>query len=90
MSVDERAKISKVFSTGRKFPRADRIAATKLLERRAQVRERLQELSDALQPHDMHFGYRVFDEIVMSIVHAERDGLFGPDGFDERSMPRCS
>ena len=41
-----------------------------------EVRARLQALNDLLHPHDLHFGYRVFDEIVAYLGEAEHNGLY--------------
>jgi 5-methylcytosine-specific restriction endonuclease McrBC GTP-binding regulatory subunit McrB len=47
------------------------------------VRTELQQLNHALQPSNLHFGYRVFDEIVLFLVRATQNGLFAGDG-DQR------
>ena len=41
--------------------------------------EHLTTLNALLQPHDLHFGYRVFDEIMMFLANAEGSPVF--DGF---------
>ena len=37
----------------------------------------MQILNRSLQPFDLHFGYRVFDEITAYLVNAEENGLYG-------------
>ena len=39
-------------------------------------RSHLGSLKDLLEPHDLHFGYRVFDEIVAFCANAEDNGLW--------------
>lgn len=82
LSSNERREIAQAFSVGGTYPRTDREGAIELLEDAPQVRDRLQSLSDALLPYEMHFGYRVFDEIVSFLVHAGRNKLF-PEGLDD-------
>ena len=41
-----------------------------------EIRDRLQTLKDLLRPHDLHFGYRVFDEIVAFLAAAESNKLY--------------
>jgi energy-coupling factor transporter ATP-binding protein EcfA2 len=48
-------------------------------------RQHLSTLNTLLQPHDLHFGYRVFDEIMMFLANAEGSPIFegfGPDELD--------
>jgi hypothetical protein len=82
LTASERREIAQAFSVDGTYPRNDRKGAADLLEDEPQVRDRLQALSDALQPYEMHFGYRVFDEIVGFLVHANRNKLF-PEGIDD-------
>lgn len=82
LSASERREVAQAFSVGGSYPRLDRAGAEDLLEDTPQVRERLQSLTEALQPFEMHFGYRVFDEIVLFLVHASRNKLF-PEGLDD-------
>jgi predicted RNA-binding protein with PUA-like domain len=51
-----------------------RIAA--YLTEHPNLRTRLQNLNNLLRPYDLHFGYRVFDEIVAFNDAAGRNGLF--------------
>jgi 5-methylcytosine-specific restriction enzyme B len=40
------------------------------------LRDKLQVLNRSLQPFDLHFGYRVFDEIAAYLANAEMNGLY--------------
>ncbi len=82
LTASERREVAQAFSVGGTYPRVNRKGAEDLLEIAPQVRDRLQALTDALQPFEMHFGYRVFDEIVLFLVHASRNKLF-PEGLDD-------
>lgn len=42
----------------------------------AQCRQHLQTLNQLLQPYDLHFGYRVFDEIIAFADAAQRSRVF--------------
>jgi 5-methylcytosine-specific restriction protein B len=50
------------------------------LQDREDVRDALQDLNEQLQPHNMHFGYRVFDEIVLFLARARQNGLLAAEG----------
>ena len=40
------------------------------------LRELLQNLNEQLSPYALHFGYRVFDEVVTFSAAAERSGVY--------------
>ncbi|MCS6860916.1 MAG: hypothetical protein NZT92_11430, partial [Abditibacteriales bacterium] len=42
-------------------------------------RDHLENLKTLLAPHNLHFGYRVFDEIMLFLIHAQSPVVF--DGF---------
>lgn len=55
------------------------------------LRQRLQILNKHLQPFDLHFGYRVFDEIVAYLANAETNGFYkdlspSADPFDSATL----
>jgi hypothetical protein len=56
----------------------ERIAA--YVDAHPEVRDHLQSLNTLLQPYSMHFGFRVFDEIVSFLAAAEENDLFGDLG----------
>jgi 5-methylcytosine-specific restriction protein B len=43
-------------------------------------------LNESLRPYELHFGYRVFDEIVTFLIAAEDNGLFEPIGGLEAAL----
>jgi hypothetical protein len=64
------------FSQNGQFQRVakDRIAA--YVAAHPEVRDHLQSLNTLLQPYSMHFGFRVFDEIVSFLAAADENALF--------------
>jgi hypothetical protein len=76
----ERQAILEDFSQEGRFARIekDRIAA--YVAAHLEVRDRLQRLNELLRPHDLHFGYRVFDEIVSFLAAAKKNGLYAEQG----------
>lgn len=67
----ERQALLDNFSFGGRFAQVDKTAIAALVERRLEVRARLQTLNTLLRRHDLHFGYRVFDEITTFLIAAE-------------------
>jgi 5-methylcytosine-specific restriction endonuclease McrBC GTP-binding regulatory subunit McrB len=66
------------FAQGGQFARIDKRAIAAYVRESGGVRERLQTLSEQLRPYQLHFGYRIFDEIVTFLISAEANGLY-PD-----------
>ena len=64
------------FSQGGRFTRIEKGAIAKFIRVHPEVRDQLHTLYQALHPYDLHFGYRVFDEIVTFLVAAEHNGLY--------------
>jgi 5-methylcytosine-specific restriction protein B len=64
------------FTVGGQFARIDKEAIADYVKGHSQVRSRLQVLNNLLRSYDLHFGYRVFDEIVSFLVAAEGNGLY--------------
>jgi len=65
------------------FPRIDRNAITALLAHDERPRQWLGTLNRLLEPHHMHFAYRVFDEIMAFVDLGLKNGLFaGLNGSD--------
>lgn len=83
LTAQERLVVARAFSSQGTYVRTDRKAASKLLDDHPEFRDRLQSLCELLEPYEMHFGYRVFDEVVTFLVHAHRNGLFGSKGLDD-------
>ncbi len=74
------------FSRGGQFVRLDKKAIQAFVENHPQVREWLNTLNQSLQPCELHFGYRVFDEIVTFLIASEANGLFEPIGGLEAAL----
>ena len=64
----------------------DKQYIAKYLSNHPQVRTRLQTLNDLLRPYDLHFGYRVFDEILWFLDAAEYNKLFADLGDYEAAL----
>lgn len=73
------------FTNQGRFAIVDKAAVANFVQRYPTYRGHLTKLNALLQPHDLHFGYRVFDEIMMFLTNTEGSsvsGDFGPDGLD--------
>jgi energy-coupling factor transporter ATP-binding protein EcfA2 len=80
-----RAQLLPDFTNQGRFAIVDKDAVADFVRQYPTHREHLTELNALLQPHDLHFGYRVFDEIMMFLANAEGSpvfGGFGPDRLD--------
>jgi len=75
-SDEERQAILEDFGNGGTFVRISKEVIGEYVREHPEVRERLQKLNELLRPHELHFGYRVFDEIVSFLDAAERNGLY--------------
>lgn len=64
------------FSRNGKFACMEKTVISAYISTHPQVRNRLQTLNDLLRPYDLHFGYRVFDEIVAFLAAAEENNLY--------------
>lgn len=53
------------------------------LDAHPQTRAQLQVLNTMLYPTDLHFGYRVFDEIILFLDAADSNGLFDSESPEE-------
>jgi len=76
----ERQAVLEQFSRGREFARVDKTVVAAWVAAHPQTRDRLQRLNDLLRPYDLHFGYRVFDEIVAFLAAAEANNLYADLG----------
>jgi len=72
----KRQALLEQFSHSGKFARVEKAAVATCIAAHPEVRNRLQTLNDLLRPHDLHFGYRVFDEIVSFLAAAEKNSLY--------------
>lgn len=64
------------FSQDGQFPRVAKERISAYVDEHPEVRDHLQSLNTLLQPYSMHFGFRVFDEIVAFLATADENGLF--------------
>ncbi len=78
-----RAQLLPDFTNQGRFAIVDKAAVADFVQQYPTCREHLTKLNTRLQPYDLHFGYRVFDEIMMFLANAEGSPVFdgfGPDG----------
>ncbi|MGB8648556.1 MAG: EVE domain-containing protein [Anaerolineae bacterium] len=52
----------------------------------SEVRSRLQNLNALLRPYGLHFGYRVFDEVILFLCAADSNRLFAGSGNLETAL----
>ena len=86
LTEPERHALLLAFSNGGTFSRIDRARVGDLVGRHPNLRDWLQTLNGLLRPFHMHFGYRVFDEVLAFVDHAERNRLFVSIAGDERAL----
>ncbi len=80
-----RAQLLPDFTNQGRFAIVDKNAVADFVRQYPTHREHLKELNVLLRSHDLHFGYRVFDEIMMFLANAEGSPVFdgfGPGGLD--------
>ena len=70
----------KEFTRDNTFVRIDKEEIKAFVQTHPEFPLKLQSLNQKLQPYTMHFGYRVFDEIMMFLKNAEANGM--KDAFD--------
>lgn len=81
LSDAERQALLAAFTRNGRFPRIDKAEIAEYVAEHPEVRDRLQALNTLLQRDTLHFGYRVFDEIVTFLAVADENGMF--DGLGE-------
>jgi 5-methylcytosine-specific restriction endonuclease McrBC GTP-binding regulatory subunit McrB len=76
--LDERGRWSLLdgFTFGGTFARIDKRGIVDYVTACPEVRSWLQSLNSLLRAYDLHFGYRVFDEIVSFLSAADQSGLY--------------
>lgn len=82
LSIEERQALLQVFSNQRRFAVIDKSVIASYLQSHPEVRQQLQRLNYLLRPYDLHFGYRVFDEIIAFLDAAESSQVFAE--FDDQ------
>lgn len=77
---DEEATLKRnslhAFARDKRFAVIDKGEVADFVSRHETYRSHLGRLKDLLEPHDLHFGYRVFDEITAFCANAENNGLW--------------
>jgi 5-methylcytosine-specific restriction endonuclease McrBC GTP-binding regulatory subunit McrB len=76
LSDAERQALLAAFTRDGRFPRIDKAEIAAHVADHPEVRDRLQTLNVLLQRDNLHFGYRVFDEIVTFLAVADENGMF--------------
>jgi hypothetical protein len=76
LNAEQRQSLLQVFSNDGQFAVIDKEEIGAYLAGHPELRGRLQNLNTLLKPHELHFGYRVFDEIVAFLAAAEHNTLF--------------
>ncbi|WP_027482362.1 MrcB family domain-containing protein [Deinococcus pimensis] len=64
-SAIDGAQLTRTFTRSGRFARIEKSVVADEVHRSPLLREALQQLNLQLSPHQLHFGYRVFDEIAM-------------------------
>lgn len=80
-NAEHRQALLQAFTRAGEFARIDKYEIATFIQSHPEPSRQLQELNQALQPYNLHFGYRVFDEIMMFLNNAEDFG----DAFDPAS-----
>ncbi len=78
-----RARVQDDFTLDGNFVSIDKQAVAQYIQVHPELRDRLQTLNELLQPYELHFGYRVFDEVVSFLGAAEHNGLYADEGGQE-------
>jgi hypothetical protein len=74
LSDQQRHALLRDFTCDGAFARIDKHVIAEYVAKHPEARNRLQSLNSLLRSHDLHFGYRVFDEIVCFLAAAEQNG----------------
>jgi hypothetical protein len=76
---DDRQALLRTFTQNGRYPRIDKGDIREVVDRPERFGVDLQSLNLSLRRSRMHFGYRVFDEIMQFVFNAEENGLFTSD-----------
>jgi 5-methylcytosine-specific restriction endonuclease McrBC GTP-binding regulatory subunit McrB len=85
--IDQRLLLN-LFSNNGDFTRLNKELIANYVEQHGEIKKYLQNLNQLLRSYDLHFGYRVFDEIIAFLDAAERNQSFnkiknpGSNGMD--------
>jgi hypothetical protein len=86
LTEDHRKAILHDFSLDGVFAHIDKRTISAYVANHPEIRTRLQTLNSSLKPYELHFGYRVFDEIVAFLYSAECNQLYSPQNFQEIAL----
>jgi hypothetical protein len=83
-SLDEtdRLQLAAAFSRVGQYAQIDKQRILRFCGQHPDYMDQLRNLEARLRPYDLHFGYRVVDEILMFLVNAEDFRWFGPSSGD--------
>ncbi len=84
--ADTARQLLTAFTQDGTFERVDKGTIAAFVADQPEVRDRLQSLNNLLKSHDMHFGYRVFDEIVTFLSAAEQNEMFAHEEGDDPAL----
>ncbi len=73
---EKQALLDAFTGDGQRYPRIDKGEIAKFVSANPRFRDDLQSLNTSLRRARMHFGYRVFDEIMQFVHNAERNGMY--------------
>jgi 5-methylcytosine-specific restriction enzyme B len=86
LTEEERRQLLDDFTFNGRFVRIDKAQIAAYLDEQPDIRSRLQQLNNLLQQYNLHFGYRVFDEIISYLQAAQDSQVYtqpGLRGMDE-------
>ena len=75
----EQQALLEAFTQGGRYPRIDKTEIAAFVTDHEKYRDAVQSLNTSLRRSRMHFGYRVFDEIMQFAYNPETNGLFTID-----------
>lgn len=83
IDTEKRKILLNNFTRSGKYARIEKIEIYDFLNNDQDLRQQLSNLNTRLQPYDLHFGYRVVDEITEFLINAEQSGFFNDLGVDQ-------
>jgi len=84
LSDSQKSSLLAAFTRAGKFARIDKAEHTGIVAKHPRIRTDLTSLNALLQPHRMHFGYRVFDEICQYLFNNDLNGMMTfEEAFDQ-------
>jgi hypothetical protein len=76
---ESREALLRAFTRNGRYPRIDKSEIGEVVASHPRFRDDLHNLNTSLKRYRMHFGYRVFDEIMQFVHNAELNGLFSAE-----------